>query len=197
MQLFPSIPEEVFWEVKPDLQDWELFEQPRGDVPHFLLIPDALFQKSIDLLLVILDVVDGEDLAFGVPAEEPQVLVSLVHEMLVDFGHDDGALALVGELDVALDLLDDLHHIDLLSRDNVADVGVDDRIFFEYLHVLEVDRLLLLVAGVLVQVLEAEVLAVVSDVVVLADDHPLAGLELGNADFIVVEHALLVFLQLI
>lgn len=117
--------------------------------------------------------------------------------MLIDLGHDDGALALVGEFDVALDFLDDFDHVDLLGGDDVADVGVDDGVLLEDLHVLEVDGLLLLVARVLVQVLEAEVLPVVGDIVVLADDHPLAGLELGNADLVVVEHALLVLLQLV
>lgn len=116
--------------------------------------------------------------------------------MLVDPGHDGRALALVGELNVALDFFDDLDHVYLLGGDDVADVGVDDRIFLEDLLVFEVDGLLPLVLRVVVQRLEAEVLAVVDYVVVLADYHPLTCLQLVYGDLVVVEEVLLVLFQL-
>ena len=116
--------------------------------------------------------------------------------MLVDAAHDSGAVALLRELDVALDLLDDLHHVDLLRGNDVADVGIDDCVLLEDLLALEVDGLEPLVLRVLVEGLEAHVLAVVADVPVLADDHPLAGLLLVDVDLVVVEEFLLVLLEL-
>lgn len=116
--------------------------------------------------------------------------------MLVDAGHDGRALALLGEQDVALDFFNDLHHVYLFGGDDVADVGVDHCVFLEDFLVFEVDCLLALVLCVVVQGLEAEVLAVVDDVGGLAEDDPLTCLKLIDGDLVVIEKVLLVFLHL-
>jgi len=45
--------------------------------------------------LIILNVIDGEYFAFGVPTQQSQILVSLIDEMLVDFAHYAGAITLL------------------------------------------------------------------------------------------------------
>ena len=70
--------------------------------------------------------------------------------MLIDFRHDDSTLALMREFDVALYFLDNFYHIDLLCGYDIADVSIDDGILFKDLHVLEIYRLLLLVASVFI-----------------------------------------------
>lgn len=59
--------------------------------------------------------------------------------MIIDPAHNGCSLALLRELYVALHLLNDLHHVNLLGGDDVADIGVDDCIFLEDLLALEVD----------------------------------------------------------
>jgi hypothetical protein len=116
--------------------------------------------------------------------------------VLIHPAHNGSALALLRQLDVALDLLDDLHHVDLLRGNDIADVGVDHCILLEDLLALEVDRLHPLVLRVLVQRLKAHVLPVVADVPVLAYHHSLAGLLLAHVDFVAVEELLLVVFEL-
>lgn len=101
------------------------------------------------------------------------------------------------EFYITLDFLNNFYHINLLSRDNIANICIDDGVLLEDLHVLEIDSFLFLVAGVFIEILETEVLAVIGDVIVLTYNHSLTGLKLGDADLVMVEHALLVLFQFI
>lgn len=116
--------------------------------------------------------------------------------MLVDPGHNGGAFALMREEDIALDFFNDLDHVYLFGGDDVADVGVYHCVFFEDFLVFEVYRLLALVLRVVVQCLEAEILTIVDDICILADDDPLTGLKLIDCDLVMVEKILLILLQL-
>lgn len=70
--------------------------------------------------------------------------------MFINSRHDSCAFTLIREEDIALDFFDDFDHVYLFCGDDVADVGVYDGVFFEYLLVFEVYGLLPLVLRVVI-----------------------------------------------
>lgn len=117
--------------------------------------------------------------------------------MFIDSRHDGSPIALLGQLDVALDLLNDLHHIYLLSGDDISNVGVNHHIFFINFLVFKLNCLMLLVFTVLVQCLKAKVLPIIDYVALLTTDNTFACFDLIDFYRVVIEKLLLIFLHLL
>jgi hypothetical protein len=127
----------------------------RWKVSDFLLVSDAFFDKSINLFLVVLNVINCEYFTFCVATEQSKVLISLTRYLLVDPTHDPSSLALLRQLNIALDLLYDFNQVNFFGGDNVSDIGVDGGVLLKDFLVLEVDSLVSLVFTVLLNGLEA------------------------------------------
>jgi len=108
MKLLARIAQKIVRQLEPYLKHWELFDHPLWQISYFFLKPNALFDKRVNLFLIILNIVNGEYFALCVAAKEPQVFVSFGGQMLIDLVHDGGSLALLRKKDVAFYFLDDL-----------------------------------------------------------------------------------------
>lgn len=178
MKLFARVPQQIFRQLVPYLQDWKLSYDGFRQISDLLFESDAFLYKAIDLLLVVLDIILSENLALGVSAQQPQIFVSLASQLLVNFMHYVSALAFLRELDVALHFLDNLHKVDFFGRDDVADVCIYYCIFLEdFLH-LKIYCHILFVVCIVFDCIETEVLPVVHDIDLFAHDQTLAGLYL-------------------
>ncbi len=88
MQLFSRVAKKYFGNLVPDLENGKLIEQLLTNILNLFFVLDAFLNEHHDLLMVVINIVVFEDLAFSVATQNLQEFLTFAMQLLADLLHD-------------------------------------------------------------------------------------------------------------
>ena len=162
----------------PNFENGKLIQQILAHVLNLLAVLDAFLDEHHDLLMVVVDVVVLQDLAFCVVAQHLQELFTFAVQLLADLLHYVHVPLVCGELNVKVDFLNKLNEIYFFRRNDVPNIRVNTDILVVNFELLELRLSVPLVQRVLSRQLKVNTRRRLLQVKILTRHHPLIRIQL-------------------
>ncbi len=162
----------------PYFENGKLIQQLLTHVLNLLAVLDTLLNKHHDLLVVVVDIVVLQDLAFCIVTEHLEELFTFPVQLLADLLHDVHVALVCRELDIQVNFLNKLDEIDFFRRNNVPNIRINTDILIVYFKLLELHLSIPLVQRVLSCQLKVNTRRSLLQVKILTRYHPLIRVQL-------------------